>query len=71
MKKLVTTTPDPEVNIPDSDQTQKKGKPDDPPNRPPGVSSASMQEEPAPEELRSSADRETLLDEPSTSDVDG
>jgi hypothetical protein len=71
MKKIVKTTPDPEVNIPDSDQTQKKGKPKEPPPLPPGVTSASMQEEPAPEELRSSADRETQLDEPSTSDVDG
>src|SRR4051812_517671 len=36
MKKLVTTTPDPEFNIPDSERPQKEGKPKEPP-RPPGV----------------------------------
>jgi len=71
MKKLVTTTPDPEFNIPDSKQKRKSGKPEDRPREVPPLIGSAMQEEPAPEELRPIAHTESQQDEPRSPDGDG
>jgi hypothetical protein len=70
MKKIVTTTPDPEFNIPDNESKEEQGKQKEPPPRPPGVGCGTMQEEPAPEELTNSADTRTQQGKSRTPDKD-